>query len=149
MKKYMLSEETKKIVSGDKRTTLHRIIATSKFADVNIGDKGGWVESERNLSQDGLSWIYDESAVFADAVVQGDAMVLLNAMISDHAIIKDSAIISFGSKVSGSVVISGDSHLTDYAIVTGNLVIEDSHIMGNRVIDGTGNIKGVSMQFNI
>ena len=149
MKKYMLSEEMKKVVTGDKKITLHRIIATRKFANVNIGDKGGWVESERNLSHDGLSWIYDDSAVFSDAVVSENAVVQLNSTVSGQANIAGNTIVSLGSNVSGSVVISGDSYLTDYAIVTGNLVIDDSVITGSKEIGGAGNIKGVVMRLAI
>lgn len=146
MGKYMLSEDTKKIIVGDDKITLHRIIATSNFADVTIGDKGGWVASERNLSQAGLSWIYDDSTVFSDAVVSGDAVVQLDSVISGQASITDRTIISRNSKVSGSVAISGDSYLTDDAVVTGSLVIKNSLIMGPREISGSGYIKDITMR---
>lgn len=146
MSKYMLSEETKKIiVDGDKKT-LHRIISTNNFVDVTIGDKGGWVESERNLSQEGDAWIYDDSAVFSAAAVSGDAVVMLDSIVSGHAIITDRTIISRGSKVSGSVSISGDSLITDYAVITGSLDIKDSLLMGPRKMGGSGYIKDVTMR---
>lgn len=147
MSKYMLSEETKKITVGDDTVTLHRIISTSNFADVNIGDKGGWVESERNLSQDGISWIYDDSSVFSEAVVSGNATVQIDSIVSDNAIIKEEAAVSMGSKVSGSVVVTGNSLITGYAIVSGGLSIKNSIIMGPREVGGIdGSIVGVTMR---
>lgn len=53
--KYVLSDETWE-VSTDR--TYHRIVAVKDFVRsdgfrVHAGDRGGWVESESNLSQDG------------------------------------------------------------------------------------------------
>ena len=138
MSKYMLSEETKKITLGDDTVTLRRIISTSNFADVNIGDKGGWVESECNLSQDGISWIYDDSSVFSESVVSGDASVQLSSTVSGSAVIKENSVVSMGSKVSDSVVITGNSLITDYAIVSGTILIKDSVIMGPKEVSGMG-----------
>ena len=73
MKKYELTDETMKIGM----TTLHRIKALAAFADVEIGDTGGWVEKESNLDQDGDAW------VSGDAMVSGDAWVSGNAWVSD------------------------------------------------------------------
>ena len=42
--KYELTDETVKINS----VILHRIMALTDFGEVNAGDLGGWVESERN-----------------------------------------------------------------------------------------------------
>ena len=146
MSKYMLSEDTKKIIVDGDNLTLHRVIATRNFSDVTIGDRGGWVESERNLSQEGDAWIYDDSAVFSDAVVSGDAVVMLDSIVSGQASIAERAIISMGSNVSGSVSISGDSLITDYAIITGSLDIKDSLLIGTRKMSGSGYIKDVTMR---
>ena len=48
-KKYRLTEETKEWCGR----TLHRIEALKDFGDVKAGDKGGWIEQEENLNQDG------------------------------------------------------------------------------------------------
>ena len=70
-KKYKLTNETIN-VNG---VTLYRIEALKDFSDVKKGDKGGFVQSEDNLSQDGTCWVYD------DAIVYGDAQVYSNAKI--------------------------------------------------------------------
>lgn len=45
--KYRLTNETIKV--GE--VILHRIECVEAFADVKVGDKGGWIEKESNLSQ--------------------------------------------------------------------------------------------------
>ena len=47
--KYKLTDETKEICGK----VLHRIVCVTAFASVAVGDTGGWVESEKNLSQSG------------------------------------------------------------------------------------------------
>ena len=48
-KKYKLTDETTNLLGR----TLYRIEALKDFGDVKEGDKGGYVESEDNLSQNG------------------------------------------------------------------------------------------------
>ena len=55
MKKYELTRETK-VIDG---VELHRIKALNSFGSVEKGDLGGWIESEKNLSQDGDAWVGD------------------------------------------------------------------------------------------
>lgn len=55
-KKYKLTEETM-CFDG---VTLHRIQALKDFGNVDAGELGGWVESEKNLSQSGDCWIAKE-----------------------------------------------------------------------------------------
>lgn len=49
MMKYKLTEETLEFNGR----TLYRIEALKNFGFVRTGDKGGWIESENNLSQAG------------------------------------------------------------------------------------------------
>lgn len=71
MKKYELTDETID-VSG---TTLHRIKALKDFGNVKKGELGGYVESERNLSQEGNCWVCGNAKVCGDAELCGDAKV--------------------------------------------------------------------------
>jgi hypothetical protein len=65
------------------RDTLRQIIATADFNDVTVGTKGGWIDDERALAQDGDCWIYDEnSVVFAGATVSGNARLTLPASLA-------------------------------------------------------------------
>ena len=59
MKKYELTSETK-IVFGH---ILYRIKALSSFGYVSAGDLGGFLESEKNLSQNGNAWVSGNAEV--------------------------------------------------------------------------------------
>lgn len=91
--------------------TLYRIQALKDFCNSNInvskGDIGGWVESEDNLSQEGLCW------VGRNAMVLKKAKVLENALVTDVSVVTDNAI------VCGNAYVHKDSYITDHAIVSG------------------------------
>ena len=95
--KYKLTDETKEFCGK----VLHRIVCVTAFASVAVGDTGGWVESENNLSQEGDAWVYGDALVSGDAWVYGDAKVYGNAWVSGDA------------KVSGNAEVSKSS---DYAV---------------------------------
>ena len=63
--KYRLTDKTK-TVNGVK---LYQIQALKDFGNVKAGDLGGWIQRERNLSQEGDCWVYDNAQVFGDAEV--------------------------------------------------------------------------------
>ena len=71
MKYQILTDETK-VHDGRK---LYRIQSLSDFSNVKAGDKGGWIEKEANLSQDGNAWVYDNAMVYGNAKVSGNAKV--------------------------------------------------------------------------
>lgn len=52
---------------------LFRIKAVKSFADVKVGDLGGYIENESNLSQDGTAWVSGDAKVYGNARVCGDA----------------------------------------------------------------------------
>ena len=79
MKKYELTSDTK-IVFGH---ILYRIKALSSFGCVSAGDLGGFLESEKNLSQNGDAWVYGDAEVYGDAWVYGDARVYGDAEVSE------------------------------------------------------------------
>lgn len=59
-KKYEL---TNKIIKHGEKT-LYQIRALKDFEDVNTGDLGGYIESERNLSHEGNCWVYENAKVY-------------------------------------------------------------------------------------
>ena len=84
MKNYKLSDETKETPWG---TVLHRIVATTTFTStcgltINVGDVGGWIEKESNLS--GNAWVYGDAWVSGNAEVinQHDYIVFKNSWSS-------------------------------------------------------------------
>ena len=52
--------------------TLYRIRALRDFGNVRAGDVGGYIECERNLSQDGNARVYGDAWVYGDARVYGN-----------------------------------------------------------------------------
>ena len=77
-KKYRLLEDDTITVNG---RTLHGIEALRDFADVKKGDKGGYIESEINLSHEGNCWVSGNAWVCDNARVSGTARVLGNACV--------------------------------------------------------------------
>ena len=126
-KKYKLTEET--ITFGNR--ILHRIEAIRNFDEVRKGDKGGFVESEDNLSHEGNSWIYDEAKVY------DRAKVLNNAIVRDYAIVKDCAEILHNTLVTDKAYIHGNakiynsSVILDYSCVSDNAIITGSSVIKN------------------
>jgi hypothetical protein len=112
-KKYKLTDET---IEYD-GVTLYRIEALRDFGDVNAGDKGGFVQSELNLSQEGNCWIYskamvyDEAMIFGNAKVYGKAVVSGNAKVYDEAIICGNAVVNGVAKVYGEVIMRTDCRI--------------------------------------
>jgi hypothetical protein len=93
-KKYRLTEE----IMVWRGHTLHRIEALMDFGDVKAGDKGGFIESEKNLSQDDDAWVYRdvwycrEARVYREACVYGEACVSGSARVyreTDYIVFKN------------------------------------------------------------
>ena len=119
--KFKLTDETIE-VNGK---TLYRIEALKDFSNVKKGDKGGFIEKEKNLSHLGNAWVYDNAKVFDNAEIFGNAAVRGMAQIYDYAKILECAIIS------GYVQIYGRSHVLGYARVYGMVQIYDDSVVGN------------------
>ena len=71
--------------------TLYRIIALADFGIVTTGDQGGYIESEKNLSQSGNAWVCDNARVYDYALVCGNAWVSGNARVYNNARVYDYA----------------------------------------------------------
>ena len=85
MKKFEFTGETKTISLFFRTATLHRIRAVAEFGLVKIGDLGGWIEKEENLSHEGNAWVCDNAKVWGNAKVFGDAKVCGNAEVWGNA----------------------------------------------------------------
>lgn len=125
-KKYKLTDETINI--GGR--TLYRIEALDEFSDLWKGDKGGFVESEKNLSQKGNCWIYDDACVYdggrveGDASIWGDSRVCGNSLVTDKAVVTDNAVINGNALIYGNARVRGNAHISD-AYVLGNAVVSE------------------------
>lgn len=89
--KFELTEDKKEIADG---ITVYRIRALTDFSNVKVGDLGGFVEKEENLSfdEDDHSWVYDDSIVSGVTEVTGDSMVRKESSVHDSLISQESLV---------------------------------------------------------
>ena len=130
MKKYELTDETM-TVDG---VTYHRIRACKDFDvqgyHVKAGDLGGYVESERNIDQDGNGWISGLALISGNARVCGNAHVRGNAWISDNACVYGNAEVGGNAEVDDNARVGGNAQICDDAWVGGNAEVnKPSHII--------------------
>lgn len=84
MKKFEFTGETKTISLFFRTATLHRIRAVAEFGLVKIGDLGGWIEKEENLSHEGNAWVCDNANVWGNAKVFSTSHVLVIGAIGSR-----------------------------------------------------------------
>ena len=125
-KKYELTGE----VMEYERIVLHRIRAIKNFGDVKIGYLGGWIESEDNLSQEGLCWVH------------GNAMVYGNAKVYDNAKVYGCAKVYGSADIHGDAKVFGDARVFNNAEVFGNAkVYDNAEVFNNTKVSGDAEIK--------
>ena len=121
----------------EKEGNLLRIIALKDFSDVNKGDKGGLIENEYNLSQDGDCWVYEGAKIFDDARVFENAKVYNNARVDGHASVYGNA------KVYGFAWVSGGACVFDNADVHGRAnILKNAQVYGDAEVEGNARVTG-------
>lgn len=140
--KYQLTDK-KKTMFGE---VLYQIQAVRDFtrADgtkIKRGELGGFIQGIHSLSQKGLSWVDETSAVMRSAKITGDALVFDESLISDNAVLSEKSV-SKNSKIFGKAVVSGQSQIlnstvADNAIVQGKCEILNSNIGDDAIISGS------------
>ena len=88
--KFEFTGETR--VEGD--VTLRRIRALVPIKFAAIGDLGGLIQNEQNLSGEGDAWVSGNARVSGNAQVSGDAWVYGNALVSGNARVYGDALVS-------------------------------------------------------
>ena len=137
--KYELTNES--IMVGE--TKLYRIKALkdigSKYGyKVKAGELGGYVESWRNLSRYGESWIADDASVYGSAFVTDNATVYGNAKVYGDACVYDNACVYDDASVYGDTYVHGDACVYDNACVYGK-----SSVSGNAKVHGKSEVYGI------
>ena len=127
--KYKLTDETIELCG----VTLYRIEALRDFGNVKAGDKGGFIQSVLNLSQEGDCWIYDEAKVCGNARVYDNARIFGEASVCGEA------------NVWGEAWIQGNARVWNQAIVCGNAsVFGNARIFGEASVCGEANVWGAA-----
>ena len=144
MKKYELTSETK-VING---VELHRIKALNSFGNIKKGELGGWIESEKNLSQDGDSWVFDNATVCDNATVFDNATVCENATVFDNATVCENAIVGGNAKVGWNATVCenatvrGNATVCENTIVGGNVTVcENATVSGNATVGGNAKVR--------
>ena len=133
MKKYELTDDSITFM-GHK---LFRIRAIRSFSGVNVGDLGGYIEKEANLSHDDNAWVSGDAYISDDARIYDDARISGNARIYGNACIYDDA------RISGYAYIYNDARISDNACISGCACIYDNvSISGDARISGFAYISG-------
>lgn len=132
MTKYCLCNEPRTFSYQDnghkKNVSLRQIIALIDFNDVKAGTRGGWIDDDSVLAQNGNCWIYDENAIaFAGAVISG------NARITQASVVRDAA------QISGEAWID-QSEISHGAQISDNVTIKDSTVRGECLLSGEARV---------
>jgi carbonic anhydrase/acetyltransferase-like protein (isoleucine patch superfamily) len=127
MKKYILRTDLKLKVGF---TTLYRIERTSD------NQLGGYIESEKNLSQSGDAWVSGNARVYGNAQVSGDAWVSGNARVYGNAWVHGNARVYGDARVCGNAQVYGNARVHGDARVYGNARVSgDARVYGDAIID--------------
>lgn len=111
---------------------------------VLAGDLGGFVQSERNLSQTGAAWIADlasatdRSHVGGDSLLSGNAKMTGDSRADGRSRISDHANLSGCAVVTDNAVVARFNHVGDFAVIRGDTKVLSgtSHIGGNAILEG-------------
>jgi len=106
--------------------TLYQIEIVETFNGLEKGTKGGYIQSEKNLSQSGNARVYGDARVSGYARVSGNARVYGDARVSGYAQVYGNAQVygdawvSGDAQVYGNARVYGDARVSGYAQVYGN-----------------------------
>ena len=130
MKKYKFTGETKTIYLPFGTVTLHRIKAVVEFGLVKVGDLGGWIEKEENLSHEENAWVYGDAEVCGNAKVYGNAKVCGNAKVYGDAEVYGNAWVCGNAEVRGNAKVYGNAKVRGNAWVYGDAkVFSTDHVL--------------------
>lgn len=133
-KKYRFTGETM-IFQGH---TLQRIQYVEGIGFVRKGEVGGWIESESNLSHEGMCLVLDKAKVFGNAKVMEDAFIVGESIVKDNAQVKGNV------ELYGQVVVGADTIVSENTRIIGEAIIlfyatseeNEVNISGSTIIEG-------------
>ena len=128
-------ELTDKFIINAFGIKLLQIKCTRKIKHADVGDLGGYIEKEDNLSGD--AWVCGDAWVSGNAQVSGDAKVSGDAWVSGDAKVYGNAQVSGDAWVCGNAQVSGDAKVSGNAKVYGN-----AQVSGNAKVYGNAQVSG-------
>ena len=146
-KKYELAMDEAFCMMFGKKHYRIRALRNIPEQGITAGQIGGYVEGEKNLSQEGSCWIAHDALVSGDALVEKDAVVSWRTTIMDSAKITGKAMVTGFAVVSGNAVVGENAHVTGAAIIMDDAqvsssayICDDAKICGKAKI-GTATVK--------
>ena len=134
-------ELTDKFIINAFGIKLLQIKCTRKIKHADVGDLGGYIEKEDNLSGDawvcGDAWVSGNAQVSGDAKVSGDAWVSGDAKVYGNAQVSGDAWVCGNAQVYGNAQVSGDAKVSGNAKVYGN-----AQVSGNAKVSGNAQVSG-------
>ena len=146
MKKFEFTGEIKTTIGG---IVLHRIKALVRIdlgysTIIEVGDLGGWLEKEDNLSYLGSAWVSGDAEVFGDAKVFGDALISGYSRVFGNARVFGNSRVYNHAQVSGYSRIFGNAQVFDDAEVLGDAKIYgDSRVYDDACINKCSHILNI------
>ena len=120
-----------------------------RIVEIQSGKKGGWIESEANLSQSGQCMVlaeakvYGNAKVYDDAIISGFSNVYGDAEVYGNAVVSEYVSVFGQAKIYGNAKVNGDVVVKDAAQVLGYAQVERfAEIMGHAVVYGHAKISG-------
>lgn len=142
-----MSSQTPKyeILKNDRNTAFNRpVYRIRALRDiptqrVRAGDLGGYVESERNLTQYGDAWIANNATAADRSRVEGSALIKDHSIIADYAVIKGSAVVGSFSTIKGHAVVRDNARVMGSSVIEDEVLIEgDLNIRQTTMLSGNG-----------
>lgn len=164
----IINEEGKKLYRIKALKQLNGYYDVDKgYRSVNVGDLGGYIERETNLSHEGNCWIYDKAQSFDEARVRDNAIMACNSKICnkatilnmakafDNALICDRSVVADMSLIFDNAIIKENVELLNYSCVFGNakisgntIVKDNAHVYGDLEISNGTIIGNVSIAYD-
>jgi acetyltransferase-like isoleucine patch superfamily enzyme len=138
--KYKLTNETCDVYYNGEFIRLYRIEALRDidgYPTINVGAKGGFVQSKANLANKGNCWIADDAKVYGTSKVSGNARVTNKSVVIDSKIIEDADVSGnatvVGSNMSGCSSAENDTIIRDSKIFGGTSILHEARILESEI----------------
>lgn len=122
---------------------VYRIKALKDFGTVKKGDLGGFVESENNLSHDGLCWLFDEAIAADNSRVVDDAVLYNNVIACDNCFICGKVLVYDDSMIKENAILDGEGAIFDNSLISGNTRLEYTYNLKNANIVNNNQILSI------
>ena len=131
---------------------MHRIRALKDICiSVSVGDLGGYIESEKNLSHYGKCWVFDNAMVYDNAKISDDATIRAYSRMFGNTTAYGACGISGWAEVHGNASIWGNAVVNKNSVVSGHanihgsaVITDDAQVYGLSSVGGLANVRGQS-----